>query len=157
LPPLRSKCIELLSDLTPFSCNIFSIALESFSETRGASVSDGINGDEKSADNKLSNIKTDSSELQSPFRTSNENQVRLSSNENQTHKFSTSFNNGEVKVAKIAKNGNIIEVKLDPASYGKIEIKFEFVENTNRANILVLADKSETLEFLRNDSRKLTW
>ncbi len=58
------------------------------------------------------------------------------------------------KVAHIAKNGNVIDVSLDPANLGKVQIKFDFAHD-GKANVMVFAEKQETLDMLQKDSRAM--
>ncbi len=58
------------------------------------------------------------------------------------------------KVASFSKGKNSIELHLEPAHLGKVSIKFDFGAEGKPA-IMVLADKSDTLDMLKKDSSEI--
>ncbi len=60
-----------------------------------------------------------------------------------------------VKITKAVQAGNDkIIIQLRPANMGRVEVKME-VSQDNRLNVLVIVDRSETLDQLQKDSREL--
>ena len=60
-----------------------------------------------------------------------------------------------VKITKAIQAGNDkITIQLRPANMGRVEVKMD-VSPDNRLNVLVIVDRSETLDQLQKDSREL--
>lgn len=60
-----------------------------------------------------------------------------------------------VKVSQaIAQGLNRVSVQLDPASLGRVEIQIEMPQD-GKASVLVLAERQDTLDMLRTDSKSL--
>ncbi|MDX1950420.1 MAG: flagellar hook-length control protein FliK [Rickettsiales bacterium] len=58
------------------------------------------------------------------------------------------------KIASFSKGKNSIELHLEPAHLGKVNIKFDFSAEGKPA-IMVLADKADTLDMLKKDSSEI--
>jgi flagellar hook-length control protein FliK len=52
-----------------------------------------------------------------------------------------------------AKNGSTVELFLDPAGLGKLEIEFTVIDE--RMNIIVRADREDALDLMRRNSDEL--
>ncbi len=60
-----------------------------------------------------------------------------------------------VKIAQTVQTGaNKIEIHLEPAHLGKVHVQID-VNADGKAHVMVLADKNETLDMLKGDSRAL--
>jgi flagellar hook-length control protein FliK len=60
-----------------------------------------------------------------------------------------------VKIAHAVQTGaNKIEIQLDPANLGKVHVQID-VNHDGKATVIVLAEKNETLDMLKSDSRAL--
>ena len=60
-----------------------------------------------------------------------------------------------VKIAQAVQQGDSkIEIRLEPAALGKVQVQIELAHD-GKANVLVVADKQETLDMLRQDARAL--
>jgi flagellar hook-length control protein FliK len=58
------------------------------------------------------------------------------------------------KVVNVTKKDNVIDLRLEPAHLGKVQIRFDFGAD-GKANIAVLADRPETLEMLQKDTKTI--
>jgi hypothetical protein len=61
---------------------------------------------------------------------------------------------GSYRVVNFTKTSDGIELKLEPVSMGKLQIKFE-VNAEGKMNLAIYAEKSDTLNILRNDSSSI--
>ncbi len=57
------------------------------------------------------------------------------------------------KVVNVSRKDNILDVRLEPLQLGKVQMKIEF--NDGKANIMIFADRPETLDILQKDSREI--
>ncbi len=57
------------------------------------------------------------------------------------------------KVVSVSKRDNVIDLRLDPAQLGKVQIKFDFTDG--KTNIAVFADRPETLDLLQKDTKSI--
>ncbi len=57
------------------------------------------------------------------------------------------------KVVNVTKRDNVIDLRLEPAHLGKVQIKFDFTDG--KTNIMVLADRPETLDMLQKDTKSI--
>lgn len=62
--------------------------------------------------------------------------------------------NANYKIVNFTKTKEGIDLQLDPASLGKVQIKFEFGAD-GKSTMAVIAQRAETLEILRNDSKAI--
>jgi hypothetical protein len=59
---------------------------------------------------------------------------------------------GSYGIAKINKGTNKIEITLEPASLGKVDIRFDFTSD-GKTNLIVSAERKETLDLLQKDAK----
>jgi flagellar hook-length control protein FliK len=57
------------------------------------------------------------------------------------------------KVVSVSKKDNVIDLRLEPAQLGKVQIKLDFSDG--KTNIMVIADRQDTLNLLQRDTRAL--
>lgn len=55
-------------------------------------------------------------------------------------------------IAKISKGANKIEITLEPAALGKVDVKFDFTSD-GKTNLIVTAERKETLDLLQKDAK----
>jgi flagellar hook-length control protein FliK len=58
------------------------------------------------------------------------------------------------KIVSVSKKDNIIDLRLEPSQLGKVQIKLDFSDG-GKANIMVTADRPETLNLLQRDTRSI--
>lgn len=68
--------------------------------------------------------------------------------------FRTALSEAQYKVAHISKNKNVIDLHLEPAHLGKVQIKFDFGAE-GRSHVTVVAENKDTLDILRKDSSQI--
>jgi Flagellar hook-length control protein FliK len=59
---------------------------------------------------------------------------------------------GAYGIAKINKGTNKIEITLEPAALGKVDIRFDFTSD-GKTNLIVTAERKETLDLLQKDAK----
>ena len=57
------------------------------------------------------------------------------------------------KVVSVSKKDNVIDLRLEPSQLGKVQIKLDFTDG--KANVMVTADRPETLNLLQKDTKAL--
>lgn len=55
------------------------------------------------------------------------------------------------KVVNVSRKDNILDLRLEPAALGKVQIKFDFAAD-GKTNVMVIADRQETLDMMKRDS-----
>lgn len=60
-----------------------------------------------------------------------------------------------VKVVQVTKSDKGLELHLEPAHLGKIQIKVEYIGNDSKANFSIIADNKDSLDIMQRESRSL--
>lgn len=55
------------------------------------------------------------------------------------------------KVVNVSRKDNILDLRLEPAALGKVQIKFDFAAD-GKTNVMVIADRQETLDMMKRDT-----
>lgn len=57
------------------------------------------------------------------------------------------------KVVSVSKKDNVIDLRLEPAHLGKVQIKLDFTDG--KTNVMVIADRQDTLDILQKDTKSI--
>jgi hypothetical protein len=55
------------------------------------------------------------------------------------------------KIVNVSRKDNILDLRLEPAALGKVQIKFDFAAD-GKTNVMVIADRQETLDMMKRDT-----